>query len=95
MRLRSSSLANLTAYVPLPELQRNDADVVVKTVPLNAVQYTNPVNDPVFSAHKNMTKGTLRKSVDRYYVSDFPNGVIGCALQVCELAAPKKDESIH
>jgi len=83
MRLGSSSLANLTTYVPIPELQRLDADVVVKVAVLNAVQYAKPVNDPLFSAHRNLTQGSLKSSAKFYYISDFPQGVLGCALQVC------------
>lgn len=70
----------------IPQLRRKDADVVLKLIRLNSKTFENPVNDPVFSAHREdityMTDGSNRT----IYAPDFPGSVMGCALQVGTLS---------
>lgn len=68
---------------PLPEMRRDDADLVLKLVAKNRITYDNPVNDPIFSAHTKFTTvdETDGSNVTLYY-SDFPASVIGCTQQV-------------
>lgn len=66
----------------MPELQRNDADVTLKLVARNAVRYLNPVNDPMFSAHRGRTTQNTNGENKTTYWADFPGSVVGCARQV-------------
>jgi len=69
--------------VPLvPELQRSDADVELKAISTNRVSFTEPVNDPMFSAHRNSTVSTSSGRILSIYVHDSPVTVMGCAVQV-------------
>jgi hypothetical protein len=62
---------------------REDADLVLKMFSKNRVLYENPVNDPIFSAHKRYVVPNERTGMEfPYYLSDFPVAVVGCAQQV-------------
>ncbi|KAF2004127.1 hypothetical protein P154DRAFT_485871 [Amniculicola lignicola CBS 123094] len=67
--------------VTLPEMQREDADVVLRMIAKNYMVYRETNEDPVFSAHKsyNLTLN-FGATVERYY-SDYPASVIACAQQ--------------
>jgi hypothetical protein len=67
----------------LPEMQRDDADVAVIAVWMNNVSYEDPVDDPLFTAHRPQTYivGGGYPDYTKYY-SDYHAGVIGCAQQV-------------
>jgi hypothetical protein len=65
-------------------MRRTDADVVVKAL-FSTVQYTYPVEDPWFSAHRPV------RSIDSnnghevtMYTPDSPLTALGCAVQVCQ-----------
>ena len=62
-------------------MNRTDADVAFTYITLNNVWYHNPVNDPLFSAHKKVTinEGNLAAA---NYKSDNYIGAMGCAVQV-------------
>lgn len=64
-------------FEPLPELRKDNADVVLIHLKKNNMFYKEPVDDPAFSAHKPLN---LWDAV--YYVSDFPSAVLGCVQQV-------------
>jgi hypothetical protein len=68
---------------PLPEMQRKDADVALMAIWLNVLKYETPVNDPLFSAHKESPYipggGWPNQTL---YMSDNVAGVIGCTEQV-------------
>jgi hypothetical protein len=67
----------------IPEMQRSDADVGMAAVWLNDVTYETPVNDPLFSAHREWgyTPGGGVGNITEYK-SDYVAGVIGCSQQV-------------
>ena len=81
----TSRLATENMYNPIPEMQRQDADIAVKSVRKNAIQYTTPVDDPLFSAHKSMVYTNLALGENETsYLADSMVDVVGCAMQVCE-----------
>lgn len=71
----------------LDEMNRTDADVALVFVSLNNVQYHNPVNDPLFSAHQEVLYGS-GPLVSTEYKSDHLVGAMGCAVQVCRSSIP-------
>ncbi|KAF2638963.1 hypothetical protein P280DRAFT_67807 [Massarina eburnea CBS 473.64] len=67
---------------PLPEMQRDDADVSLIGLWSNNVQYEIPVNDPLFTAHQYYKVSPGGGMADHTrYKADYPAGVIGCAQQ--------------
>lgn len=76
---------DLTALgiTPIPEMQRPDADIALAAVWLNDMIYEKPVDDPLFSAHREWiyTPGGGYPNETKYK-SDHVAGVIGCAQQV-------------
>ncbi|KAF2680250.1 hypothetical protein K458DRAFT_312414 [Lentithecium fluviatile CBS 122367] len=68
---------------PLPEMQRDDADVAIIAVWLNDVSYEQPVEDPLFTAHRSFTYivGGGYPNYTRFD-PDFYAGAIGCAVQL-------------
>lgn len=77
---------NMDSFVPIPELNRTDADVNILFLRQEmGMQYTNPVNDPWFEANtpkiKTTTSSTGIPRNATYYVPDFPISVVGCAMQ--------------
>lgn len=73
------NLLNITAsWRPVPQLNRNDADVTLLSVNPNGVQYPAPSDDPFFPVHTlESVKGLTGKN-DTYYVSDNPVNFMGC-----------------
>lgn len=67
-----------SSFVPPPEMQSTDADVVMINIAKNAIVYRKEVDDPVFAAHTFHDAGQ-NKTVFR---SDFPFSTLGCKLQV-------------
>jgi len=67
----------------LPEMQRNNTDIVFRLIAKNTVWFWEPIEDPVFSAHRTVpTISALGQKSDRYYADD-PVSVVACAQQVC------------
>jgi hypothetical protein len=71
-------------FDPIPQLQRADADTILFFLTAHGVTYTNPVDDPWFSAHRkgpmfgNVVSNTWRPS----YLQDEPAAVLGCTMQM-------------
>ena len=86
IHLHEDSVYSSGEIAVLAEIERKDADVVVITIALDSIMYTEPVNDPLFSAHKTLKSPEARGRT--MYVSDNPVGVIGCALRVCWPLSP-------
>ncbi|KAH7128142.1 hypothetical protein B0J11DRAFT_430867 [Dendryphion nanum] len=76
-RSRPSRTNPLRKWVPLKEMNRTDADVLMNIIFLNNVGYLNPIDDPVFSAHRSRETLTAPS-----YKPDFIAGIIGCTDQV-------------
>ena len=64
-------------------MQRKNADVALMAIWLNVLKYENPVNDPLFSAHKESSympgDGCPNQTL---YMSDNVAWVLGCTEQV-------------
>lgn len=66
------------AWLPIPELNRADADVTIYVLSANSLSYIDAVDDPLYAAHlSNVTEGFFRP--DNLYQ------VLGCAeqYQIC------------
>jgi hypothetical protein len=72
-----------SAFDPSPELDIDDADVILMYIGNNRVHYGQPVNGPVFSAHKKITYKSygVQDEAEIYY-HDNPGTVLGCTEQV-------------
>jgi hypothetical protein len=46
-------------FIPLPDFDQNDADIILLPMFKGMVQYYEPVEDPLFSAHKELTETDL------------------------------------
>jgi hypothetical protein len=70
-----------TINLPISEMNRTDADVAINIIWLNNVQYTNVVDDPMFSAHqpRSFVSGGVNFT---NYRADNPGGLLGCTNQV-------------
>lgn len=75
--------ARLQDWVPIPALQRTDADVHIIHIEFNGVQYESPNDDPIFYANRESSLNhTGRDGITRhYYVSNYYVGVIACMEQ--------------
>ncbi|KIW16617.1 hypothetical protein PV08_03805 [Exophiala spinifera] len=77
--------ANQTAWEPVPELSRTDADVTLFYLAQNNVVYANPVDDPFFSAHRVRYApfGTNRDALANVTVYAFDSWIdaMGCTDQ--------------
>jgi hypothetical protein len=69
----SESFASWNRWDPLPEMLRNEADMVVRPVSMGNIQYNEAVNDPVFAAHQEISNITSRSGTQfSLYHADFP-----------------------
>lgn len=77
---RDTNSAN--SFDPISELKVNEADLTLIMVTLNQVKYQQPVEDPLFSAHKpfNWTGSSTSSMI--VYFSDWPNAMMACKQQV-------------
>ena len=83
--------------MPIPQLQRQDADVLLLFLSAPTILFMKEVDDPWFSAHKpgktvmnvNTNKTTLS------YFKDEPASTLGCAIQTqwCDASLPESDPS--
>lgn len=71
-------------FDPIPQLQRADADVMIFFLTAHGIMYTQPVDDPWFSAHRLGPKyGNIRNNESfPSYLQDEPLAVMGCAMQM-------------
>jgi hypothetical protein len=91
--LNESLLPGFNNYVPIPALHLMDADVTLAFLSAPEIHFSNPINDPWFSARKNASDIIERKSKDKLvaYVQDEPLGVMGCTqqMQYCNPSLPE------
>ena len=79
----SPAWENFNSFSPISELESNDSDLFLGFVVPHGVSYNNPVDDPLFSAHRIMTDVASGINLTRtFYVSDEPVTVFGCQNQV-------------
>lgn len=78
----------VVSFIPSPDFNRSDADVNLSFLSVNSVMFTEPVDDPMFSAHQphflpsadsNLT--FYEPENKTYYTSDNLANVIGCTDQ--------------
>ncbi|KAF2265707.1 hypothetical protein CC78DRAFT_598290 [Lojkania enalia] len=68
-------------FDPLPEMRRDDADIILRSVEQGIVGYREPVDDPVFAAHRDAHGSTDHGPKGFVFLPDFPIAMIGCAQQ--------------
>lgn len=78
----------MISFIPSPEFNRSDADVNVSFLSVNSIRFTEPVDDPLFSAHQPYyfpsgdSNRTFYEPEDKtYYTADNLANVIGCTDQ--------------
>lgn len=82
----SSSLEALGGYkgntwLPVPELNRTNADISLFLLAPNSVRYDTPVDDPFFSAHL-LGGSTISSGTNfTWYISDYFVNALACADQ--------------
>lgn len=82
----SSSLEALGGYkgntwLPVPELNRTNADISLFLLAPNSVRYDTPVDDPFFSAHL-LGGSTISSGTNfTWYISDYFVNTLACADQ--------------
>lgn len=68
-----------SGWKPIPELNRTDADIVIMFLAQNNVAYAEPVDDPMFSAHRALGFGQVSSLT--YYQADWFVNVMACTDQ--------------
>lgn len=78
----------VVSFIPSPEFNRSDADVNLSFLSVNSVKFTEPVDDPLFSAHQPYFFPSADYNLFfsepenmTYYTSDNLANVIGCTDQ--------------
>jgi hypothetical protein len=69
-------------FVPLPAMNTSEADVSVVSFSASRVSYSNPVDDPVFAAHRPVSDVSTFGVNNSVYESDWPVSAMGCWMQV-------------
>lgn len=79
----AGSDATVAGWKPIPELNRTDADIVIMFLSQNGIIYAEPVDDPMFSAHRPMGFGLVTDLT--YYQADWFVNIMACVdqFQVC------------
>lgn len=71
-----------STFSPIPRLRNDDSDLVVVYVTTRGVRYWEPVDDPLFSAHKVIQQLLVDNSTIPNYLPDAPMTAFGCQQQV-------------
>jgi hypothetical protein len=83
-------------FEPIPQLYRADADVMLFFLTARGIKYTEAVNDPWFSAHRDGPKhgNVLNKTPNPSYLQDEPLSVLGCTMQmqICNPNLPEGEQ---
>ena len=69
------------SWIPIPSLNRTDADVSLVFITANLVTYSTPVNDVVFQANGSIKNPIEQGNGQPMYISDFNARIIACADQ--------------
>lgn len=80
-------MPELNVFQPVPELQTNNSDLGLRLTGMNSVLYANPVDDPMFSAHRQIIIPTQTNDSSVFYESDFPGSAMACAVQVSDFSS--------
>lgn len=82
-------------FVPIPQLKRRDADVMLFFLSSPGIFFANHVDDPWFSAHRlgaEFFTVVNETNIRRTYLQDEPMGVMGCTMQT-QFCNPNLPES--
>jgi hypothetical protein len=74
----------MSEFTPMKALHRGDADVSLIFLAAGDMTFTQPVDDPWYSAHQplmNITQGGKGKGLLQLYSADSPASVLGCTTQ--------------
>ncbi|CBY01681.1 hypothetical protein LEMA_P004680.1 [Plenodomus lingam JN3] len=89
-RLDWERQGNHQSIVPLESMHRDDADLLLVFL-IASVKYVRPVDDPWFSAHKQVIVYDPTRAADAtVYHPDSPVRVLGCAVQLDALPISRK-----
>lgn len=82
---------NSSDFVPVSQLNRNDADVTLAFLSANSIPFVSPVDDPWYSAHSNPFQAIINDSafqdnaggsaIGTAYFRDRPVSVLACTEQ--------------
>ncbi|KAH8725985.1 hypothetical protein GQ44DRAFT_680159 [Phaeosphaeriaceae sp. PMI808] len=88
-------LIDFNEYMPIPPLRLVDADLHLTFLSSPEIHYSNPINDPWFSAHRDASELNEKKTKEKFvaYLQDEPLGVMACTQQVqyCNPNLPKDE----
>ncbi|KAF2871857.1 hypothetical protein BDV95DRAFT_594151 [Massariosphaeria phaeospora] len=59
-------------FVPIPDLKRHDADVTLRFILKNSIMFMQPVDDPMYSAHREVKLLDTQGENNTRFISDFP-----------------------
>lgn len=68
-------------WMPVPEINRTNADVAVIFIAQNGVSYAEPVDDPMFAAHVRLDLDAIIAGTGDYFSADNYVTTMGCAEQ--------------
>lgn len=66
---------------PIPQLKTEDSDLVIMFLRLHGITFLEPVDDPLFPAHKVRLQSQIYNETLTYYMSDDPVSVFSCITQ--------------
>lgn len=69
-------------FDPIPGLRSNKSDLVIVIVITRGTRWRTPVNDPLYSAHRVLTKRMTDNSTNTFYTPDAPASAFACQYQV-------------
>ncbi|KAJ4290359.1 hypothetical protein N0V90_010575 [Kalmusia sp. IMI 367209] len=69
-------------FSPIPQLKSNSSDLVVAIIVKRGTLFLDPVDDPLFSAHKVFKQRMTSNETDASYLSDLPASAFACQYQI-------------
>jgi hypothetical protein len=69
------------AWVPIPALNRTDADISIIMITPNSMRFAAPNNDPVFGAHEMLSYVDYQGQNHSWYTPQYYVSIIACAGQ--------------
>ena len=79
----SYALRELSSFSPIAELKSNDSDLFLTFIMMRNMNYLEPVEDPLFSAHRKTQLQFTDNSTRVVYTADQPVAVYGCHYKAC------------
>ncbi|KAJ4289802.1 hypothetical protein N0V90_011133 [Kalmusia sp. IMI 367209] len=67
-----------SSFDPIPQLKSNDSDLVIVFIALHGTRFLEPVDDLLFSAHRNFSQLMTDNFTRTSYTADEPLAAFGC-----------------